>query len=53
LFDETLTRWSIRILRHWQCDRAGPKILGAKADVLLTQTNETGDEQRGAGEQSH
>src|SRR5262249_52924199 len=51
LFDETLTRWRVRILRNRQGDRASPKILRTKADVLLIQANETGDEQRSAGQE--
>src|SRR4030095_3921681 len=53
LLDETLTRCGVRILRNRQCDSSGPKIVGAKPDVLLTQTDETGDEQCCACEQSY
>ena len=51
LFCKTATRRSIGILRCRQCDRAGPQILGMEADVLLTQTDETHDEQRCSGQQ--
>src|SRR5207249_10433951 len=51
LFCKTLTRLSVGILRDRQCNCARPKILGTEADVLLTQTDETRDEQRRAGQQ--
>jgi hypothetical protein len=52
LFAETLTRWGVRILCTWQCDGTDPEILRAKANILLAQPNETGDEQCRACEQS-
>src|SRR6266496_3882027 len=51
LFCKTLTRLSIGILRDRQCNCARPKILGMEAYVLLTQPDETRDEQRRAGQQ--
>src|SRR4030095_12649925 len=51
LFNKTLTRWRVGILRGRQCDRTRPKILGTEADVLLTQADETRDEQRCTGQQ--
>ena len=51
LFNKTLTRRRVGILRGRQCNRARPKILGTEADVLLTQADETRDEQRCAGQQ--
>src|SRR5206468_3717696 len=51
LFCKTLTRRSIGILRDRECNCARPKTLGTEADVLLTQTDETRDEQRCAGQQ--
>ena len=51
LFNKTLTRRRVEILRGRQCDRTGPKILGTEADVLLTQADETRDEQRCTGQQ--
>ena len=53
LFDKTLTRCSVGILRSGQCDRAGPEVLRPETEILLTQTNETRDEQRRAGKQRH
>src|SRR5206468_10035131 len=51
LFNITLTRRTVGILRGQQCNRARPKILGTEADVLLTQADEACDEQRSAGQQ--
>src|SRR4029077_10356449 len=51
LFDKTLTRRSVGILRGRQCNRTRPKILGTEANVLLTQADETRDEQCRAGQQ--
>ena len=51
LFNKTLTRRSVWILRGRQCNRTRPKILGTEANVLLTQADETRDEQCCAGQQ--
>src|SRR5439155_12996690 len=51
LFNKTLTRRTVWVLRGRQCNRTRPKILGTEAKVLLTQADETGDEQRSAGQQ--
>src|SRR6266550_3581698 len=45
LFNKTLTRRAVRVLRRRQCNRTRPKILGTEAEVLLTQADEARDEQ--------
>src|SRR5205807_121185 len=45
LFNETLTRRRVGILRNGQCDRAGPETLRAESNVLLSEANKTRDEQ--------
>src|SRR5438132_560391 len=45
LFNETLTRRRVGILRNGQCDRAGPETLRAESNVLLGEANKTRDEQ--------
>src|SRR5207244_8432376 len=52
LFDKTLTRRAVGVLGGRQCNRTRPKILGTEAKVLLTQADETRDEQRRASQQS-
>src|SRR5262249_30653443 len=52
LFDETLTRVQIGILVLRQRDETDPAIFRMKADTLLTQTNETRDQQCRARKQS-
>src|SRR5437870_1447066 len=51
LFGQTLPRGSVGILRDRQRDSAGPKLLRLEAEILLIQTNETGDEQGRASEE--
>src|SRR5213075_659421 len=51
LFNKTLTRRTVWVLRGRQCNRTRPKILGTEAKVLLTQADETRDQQRGASQQ--
>ena len=45
LFNKTLTRRTVWVLRGRQCNRTRPKILGTEAEVLLTQADEARDEQ--------
>src|SRR5438046_7476899 len=52
LVNKALTRRTVWVLRSRQGNRTRPKILGAEAKVLLTQADETRDQQRRAGQQS-
>src|SRR5207248_252879 len=50
LLGETMARHVVGILRRRERDSASPKFLRLEAEVLLTQSNETGDEQCRAGQ---